>query len=431
MAEKVAKEPLEIILKTVRSLKEERRNRGNWTDDEWREEGILNTCEGLACFLSAYLVKQIFASVRLEKDLEQNMLDEQILDEDIGKLIENVKLAGFAPSPYFAPKVVKGEKLPDFTDTVSYVITTLLDYKTVLRDKGRGIPREAEIDETIVRGVQWLLQNQKEGGWSWGAYGDEHIYFTYSAIAGLAEIRGQISKVRGMEEHVNRIDEALNKAKEWLHGGAQQGEWREFGREGEAHPCYTAYALYALDLLNGDEALMEQGYRNLLQKVEDERENFWNPHHYGIKGDPWKVRQEYEDHAAPAITLQVFVNRFSKSPNAKLQSAIRILYTMLSDLRDRTRNLWREWGYRTYFNQAAIEALLQYAANPPFEVETLEVSTEDIHIAVRDFLTSPYFVTTVADLIVENIRTRLGLPPTKAKSKEIIEEMTRLGKEKE
>jgi hypothetical protein len=444
MGQKIDVESLGIVLETVEAVKRERKNRGNWADEEISsqgEEGILSVSEGLECFLTPYTYKKYFERAGLGKELENVMLDQRTLDDDFKRLLGKVKSEGFLPTPYFRKNDLHPDKkesgLVPFTDTVSYVLTTTLDYAEVMQIKGKKISNEVEADikEILERGVEWLLNNMQDvGGYSWGSkeYGRTHVYFTYTGVVGLQGYKN--NTIYPVDEQIEaRIANCFKKCREWLEQHNEEGIWFEFGNEekneGGKEPLYTAYAAYALNLLDGDANLIEKAVTNLLQELESDKDQFKKAVKHSIPKDPWVRDLDYEDHTTPAITLQLLLDYYLKTDNATLirdlSGGISTLYNILiaKDLRDIDKKYWRVWGYRTYFNQVAIEALTWYGINVLARAETYPITPEQLYSAIKDVFESEEFIRVFSNTFMESLRFKLGMSPPIERVKEVLEEI--------
>lgn len=431
VTDKIDKESLEKILETMEAVKAQRISRGNWSDDEWGEEGILSMCEGLECFLSPYCEKKAFENVGLENKLERALLPIDILKGDIKKLVGNVNSSGFIPAPYFAARHTTMGVVPAFTDTVSYIVTTLLDYSEFMKIKKQKVSKSTDIGDIIRKGIDWLLNNiQDDGGYSWGEkqFKPSHVYCTYTACVALVEYKKNMI-FKADEKTNERIENNLKKIRIWFENGQRNGKWTEFGAQGEEggkEPLYSVYALYTLNLLGFENEILDLGIKKLLEDLKRNVTDFRDPIYHTIKGEPWKVALQYEDHTTPGITLQLLLNQFVKTTDEELKReliiGIRTLYDILMELRDSKKKYWRSWGYRTYFNQAAIEALLAYALSPPITAETFSITTEQLYSSIKSMLSSEAFVSDFANRLTENLRIKLGIPATE-KIKKILKDI--------
>jgi len=429
------KEVLEEILETMAAVKKQRDERGNWTDEEWKEEeGLLSICEGLECFLPTCLKNQEIEELGLGDALRRSTLSLDVIRDDIKKIIKQVNEFGFVPTPYFESRKSITGSLPEFTDTVSYVVTTLLDYYKYSKLIGLEIPDIDNIRGVIDNGINWLLDNiHDDGGYSWGKkqFSVSHTYFTYTSAVALFEYKNNTSFNIG-NEIKKRIENNLNKIGKWLISTQDDGWWSEYGSDsqGEKSPLYTAYALFAMDLINmGEERLFISGLENILEFLKTRAKDLENPYYHTIKDEPWMVEIKYEDHTAPAITLQLLVNRYSKTKDRELREELLdgmyILKDILFRLRDEETKLWRKWGYRTYVNQSALDSLLTYAFSNIFEgtEEKYTFTQSQLYGAIKDMLSQEYFIQDLAKRISESLRVKLGMPPEETHVSEILKEL--------
>jgi hypothetical protein len=414
------------------SLKVMRRSLGVWTEPATDSEtdprdpsdvGILKSCEALEAFLIPFLgetSKGPSSSQRIES------LGADILVADLQYILEKLRTNGWDPAPYLKTgegtsrvDLVRGSKPGrlEFTDTVSFVVTTFLDaldYVALLAEANKPLLAQSErgaIIQKVREGLEWLEASQIRRGppgragvtmWSWGRVSDQDwggtpsVYFTYTAAIALwTALDSQFLSEVGFPR--DRIISMLEGAYRWAistvaSSSSDSGEVRVQYSNRTDIDQVEPRALLAYVLLITEAA--SWGGRN--PGVEVDREKLWtiahslqtayrdeapdtvsadNRYRIPVADD---VTYSYPDRSIRFVALSGLCWAYafltegkpreskhlaqpSEAELKKLESDLIQFYADVEQTQDPATNCWVKFGFEIYLTQRAIEALTYYS----------------------------------------------------------------------
>lgn len=416
------------LRETLEGLLNIRLQKNQWDDSE-NEPGLLRTLEAITCFGSPayyYETLKIF-----ERKFEIIKIPEEILISDLKSILDVYQQKGFPPSPYldsdFARLGIDYKKgKTDFTDTVSFFSTTLLDlmeYFEVVYNK--EIPEYQKVQQALKEVIDWLVNNAIHSNglvyWTWGskdiAQNIPSVYFTWSATVALSYILQ--SKYSPLSENdKERITNLLRGVSRWISNIIEEDpnfpnqRWRinyqrfddtEAGRK----EALLIYIMGINDWMNQVGITIDPKIlKNVLNTVLD----IWRtgqmfrfeggdhliilpPSATGLKKE---IMLEYEDRSYEYLLLSVLCwfymahkeNKFPINQNDSndLDIFIDELRKKLLADRDSITKLWKKDSFLLYLTQRALEAIMTYMRYV-YPYKGMEISLYDaIRLAVDSAL---------------------------------------------
>jgi len=442
------------LREALESLLKIRLERGKWVDSE-PEVGLLKTLEALSCFSSpAFYYEKLKL---LDRKFELVKIPENVLMEDIEDILEKIKKYGYPPSPYLDSEFeeIGVEYKPgetDFTDTVSFLLTTLLDlheYFEVVYKK--ECPMAKSMNEEIVNAFEWLKNNAvEENGkiyWLWGVKDKienvPSVYFTWSAVVALAYLyQNEHSPIS--EAQKREIRELLEKVKKWIIESLQPDtrypdirltvnyprvEDAELGRR-------EALFIYIANIIDWLEELQIEFDTETMVKILDtfldiyKRREMWRfeagDHVVLVPTRDGGIKLiEYEDRAYEYLLLTVLAYFYARVHGKKIpidKEKIELLKEFTNfakdkmlEERDPVIKLWKKGGFLIYQTQRAIEAMVAWLRYvQPFL--GIELSMEEIvKLAVDNALDELRMVLT--EKIYKNIQVLMTTQKVKWEEK--------------
>lgn len=413
------------LRETLEGLLNIRLQKNQWDDSE-NEPGLLRTLEALTCFGSPayyYETLKIF-----DRRFEIIKIPEEILVSDLKYILEIYERKGFPPSPYldseFAKLGIDYEKgKTDFTDTVSFFSTTMLDlmeYFEVVYKK--EIPEYQKVQQALKDAIDWLINNAIQINdsvyWTWGAKNIAEnipsVYFTWSATVALSYIsqskysplsendkRRIISLLQGVAKWISVIiEEDPNFPNQRWRINYQRFDDTEAGRK----EALLIYIMSINDWLSQIGIMIDP---KILKSVLNTVLDIWRSGQmFRFEGGDHliilppsatrlkkSVMLEYEDRSYEYLLLSVLCwfymahkeNKFPLSQNDfnDLDIFIDELRKKLLADRDPITKLWKKDSFLLYLTQRALEAIMTYMRYV-YPYKGMEISLYDaIKIAVE------------------------------------------------
>jgi len=404
-------------------------------------------CEGLEAFLTPF---------QSQPNYILKYIDAPKLQGELRKICEMVEKEGFKAKPPVYEKLSRrGVPKKDFIETVSYVLSTLLDGRQALR-RNNQLPQDLDnlIWKTVEKCVNWFSEYHIEGGgWSGLAYKTTtHVYATWCAVEALRDFKDHLKTMDVTEypqrilELSSKVDDMLDDVRSWLMAFAEKfkdGYWGEDDspRFFSTHLAYNIYGLHLLLRLyeEGDstgEILKKYAIREVQKIVEIWRERKVLFTRMVVHGLKYKTNHKvevflYEDKSLPYMTIKALSRAVKQFKNALSELTIEIstngsverqnllnavqatLEGMLNDpqgqitlkLDDLSDKLWREGkkSLSIHHVQRAIDALQEYleCVKPSEEKEhetEVSQSQQQLLTCVRDVIQKSYLQPTESRL---------------------------------
>ena len=410
-------------LKNVRKKNPEHK----WIDDSRVGEkmegpGFIKTCEALECFFTPL-------DVYPDPLKEEYELDTDILKEDLGYIMDTIDNEGWPPSPYFDPKLFSEEGKfqkgkTDFTDAVSFALTTLIDAYLYINRFYEDDPTFNEaFKEKLLKyakdSLQWLVENvysEKSDGKEYAYYSAlesknypieknnnyASIYFTYTGAVALAYAVKYNKELNLSKEEIDNIVSILNKLRDWLFSTAIfiNDDFALFYKSLSANENFDKSELLFIYIILADSAFKDAGLKspnddeyskkivnmvkvlNNIYSITDERTSVINGGEHKISQlkQPTSTKSpSYTDRYLNFLMLEAFVYAFREIQKIDaekdfLQNIFRTIDELHKDLLERANasfqlpdgskehGLWGQEGVFTiYLNERAIESLTEYS----------------------------------------------------------------------
>lgn len=290
MNEKGVIQEVKLLLRTLREIRDREKY---WKDgyEKSSKKGVLGfvkDLEALECFLEYY--EKI--DEKRKGILSDVFLDDNYLVEDINNIMKIVNSnKGYPATPYLEideNKLRRGDT--DFTDSISFVISTFLDFRSYLekRKKIRGIDLSS-ITQVILDSVATLIGYKKRTplgrGWPGGPeMGEPQLYFTYTSVVALAAALEEKDTILN-KELASNIETLLKDSQKWIEHLSQQngkGGWvpiEECQYNENKHFIYSTYALMALHTIwdtigSVNKEIIKNGTEYIVKKWDEDKKLF-------------------------------------------------------------------------------------------------------------------------------------------------------------
>ena len=414
-------------LKALRNVRKKNPEH-KWIDDskvgEEKTEGpgFIKTCEALECFFTPL-------DVYPDPLKEEYKLDADILKEDLDYIMDTIDSEGWPPSPYFDPKLFSEEGKfqkgkTDFTDAVSFALTTLIDAYLYINRFYEDDPTFNEaFKEKLLKyakdSLQWLVENvysEKSDGKEYAYYSAlesknypieknnnyASIYFTYTGAVALAYAVKYKKELNLSKEEIDNIVSILNKLRDWLFSTADfiKGSFIVYYRDFSANENFDKPQLLFIYIILTDSAFKDADLKspnddeyskkivnmvkvlNSIYSITDERTNVINGGEHKISQlKPTSTKSPlYTDRYLNFLMLEAFVYAFREiqeigAEKDFLQNIFRTIDELHKDLLERANasfqlpdgskvdGLWgQERVFTIYLNERAIESLTEYSS---------------------------------------------------------------------
>ncbi len=411
-------------LEALRALKIVRERSHQWIDDSKTESGIegagfIKTCEALECFFTPI-------DIYPEALGKEYVLDADVLKEDLTYIMKTIEKEGWPPSPYFDPhtfseegKFQKGKT--DFTDAVSFALTTLIDgYLYINKFYSNEDIFDSAFKENLLRyakeSLDWLVENvyfeKDEGGaecayysglgsknWPEGIkFKGASIYFTYTSVIALAYAVKFRNELGLSDEYVDKLHRILSALRYWLFSTTMsiKGKFTVYYdtlsmNESFEKPqilfVYIMLSDFAFTMDAGLKSKNEEEYTEKIQNMIKTLNAVYNSDDRLdlISGGSHKVRirsddkpLDYSDRYLSFLMLEAFVYAYRVVKSIKGEKELlEEIYKTIEDLHrnlldnanavfeltgyGEVKGLWgQERVFMIYVNERAIESLTEY-----------------------------------------------------------------------
>ncbi len=395
---------IDDIEAALTTLRNRRLETGSWTDKD-ETTGLVKTAEALECFFTPHLVLKDQLS-RAERKFQFTALDAEVLIQDLDYLVDIVDKEGWSPSPYLDKdlrRIGYNPGVTDFTDSVSFITTALLDGIEYFEDLYGELPAEKRqrYVRQIGKGVRWLVENAITEGehvcWSSCRRTPESkqyagIYFSYTAAIALNDTLQQRKVEIPVESEV--AQRLLIGCHEWMRSMVRYMD-KEHGEKIPAEDFTNPASLlvYVLPVMQTvedlvDPALLLEILEKLSQVYNDNRDELFDMgrHTAVFRLGDTKLDTPYEDRTVVYVMLEgmSWAHGFlssrgeGRSPGAapqlmkSLRGTIEEIRRELLKKQDQNEKLriWDAGSFEIYKTQRAIEALTYYMN--VFGIEQLE-----------------------------------------------------------
>jgi hypothetical protein len=319
----------------------------------------------------------------------------------------------------------------DFTDTASFVVTTLLGSLVYLEKALGKVPKEkGKYQTAAMDAVAWLLDNcvlrEDTAWWCWGALGASDasvpsVYFTWSAVVALVHALSSPYKPLDPKEE-KRARAILSRVVKWaeriiVEDGDYPGEGRykvSYARmrqtEGFDEVGLLVYIGSIFENVSGvDIAVSQEKEKAIVNTLLDVRKKdelgvrFIGGDHYVRLGkEVGSGLIQYPDRSIDFLLLSVlsWLHAESKDLGRGLPLSpekagdLRVFIEECKDriVRDRSDQdrLWRRGAFLLYFTQRAVDALIDYIryvlASEPSGPSLEEALVQAAYEAVRELI---------------------------------------------
>ncbi len=364
---------LKQVLSTLETLVGVRKDTGNWIDSEVEEEEeqcVFKIMESIyPFFLANHMSPVKFARI---------VLDENILLEDLMRVIRIIDKEGFLPSPYLYVR----EKV-EFTDSASLFLKlfTMVHKHIAGTDLSKNTEWSSllkDIPEIIERGIGFLLgcghRDKKGLRWAgtttWKAQKKSfcNVYFTSEVASALSFVLKFYPEelLKGLKA---KCEDAVREACLWILGQYKGNTL--YGDEAmtKGDISYFFYGLSCLfdcfDYLEKDQQnRVTDLFKHFIQEVKrgEEELSFLTYMDVPLPNYPKPIYYDDRSSIANIITTLCKGRDLLHIADEQFFAILNSYRRALLDLKDPKNDLWDKNNFLLYLNTRAIEALLYFAA---------------------------------------------------------------------
>lgn len=365
---------LDLILNAMSSLVELRKEEGQWVDQDNPDAGIVMSCEGLESLLIPAF------SVAAPEVLEVVSEAEDLIHEDVLKLMDTVGEQGFLSTPYSRDKngIVdnsEGKEDRQTIDSTSFYISTLLHYFVCFDEYLKKNPKlKSKVKEQINYGLDTMVGAKvQQEGWSWDIEGKcaPNLYFTWTALETVVDVLDSHSGYNKRKQLIDMKEKAISWIKNGFIEEVYSGEKIDPDIDGMPVDIFNYYYnIYALVSLltcefNLDHAKVSHGLNAIIQEYKPAYKRL-NDKDYNIviaSGCGGLIRDAdiLDRSFLPLLTKATALHLSSSNRSqSELEPELHYLIGALEENISRSSQysgMWAGSRHSIYYTERAIEAL--------------------------------------------------------------------------